>query len=81
MRKLLLIVLLGLALGALFGQLMVSMPGYWLVRIGDTSYQTSFWFGLILLLAVFLVLHFALRVLMRLGHPVSRLKVWNRRTR
>ncbi|MDX5378379.1 MAG: tetratricopeptide repeat protein [Halomonas sp.] len=81
MRKLLLIVLLGLALGALFGQLMVSLPGYWLVRVGDTSYQTSFWFGLVLLLAVFLVLHFALRVLMRLRHPVSRLKVWNRRTR
>ena len=81
MRKLLLIVLLGLALGALFGQLMVSMPGYWLVRIGDTSYQTSFWFGLILLLALFLVLHFALRVLMRLRHPVSRFKVWNQRTR
>ena len=81
MRKLLLIVLLGLALGALFGQLMVSLPGYWLVRVGDTSYQTSFWFGLVLLLALFLVLHFALRLLTRMRHPVSRLKVWNRRTR
>jgi HemY protein len=81
MRKLLLIVLFGLALGALLGQLMVSVPGYWLVRVGDTSYQTSFWFGLVLLLAVFLILHFVLRVLMRMSHPVSRLKVWNRRTR
>ncbi|MBA2779756.1 heme biosynthesis HemY N-terminal domain-containing protein [Billgrantia kenyensis] len=81
MRKLLLIVLFGLALGALLGQLMVSVPGYWLVRVGDTSYQTSFWFGLVLLLAVFLILHFVLRVLMRMSYPVSRLKVWNRRTR
>ncbi|MDR5903713.1 heme biosynthesis HemY N-terminal domain-containing protein [Franzmannia qiaohouensis] len=81
MRKLILIVVLGLALGALFGQLMVSVPGYWLVRVGDTSLQTSFWFGLILLLAAFLVLHFALRVLSRLRHPVSRLKLWNSRTR
>ena len=81
MRKLLLIVLFGLALGALLGQLMVSVPGYWLVRVGDTSYQTSFWFGLVLLLAAFLVLHFVLRLLMRMSHPVSRLKVWNRRTR
>ncbi|MCG6656545.1 tetratricopeptide repeat protein [Halomonas campisalis] len=81
MRKLLLIVVLGLALGAFFGQLMVSVPGYWLVRVGETSYQTSFWFGLVLLLAAFLVLHFALRVLMRLNRPVSRLKVWNSRTR
>ncbi|MCA1770016.1 MAG: tetratricopeptide repeat protein [Halomonas sp.] len=81
MRKLILIVVLGLALGALFGQLMMSVPGYWLVRVGDTSYQTSFWFGLVILLAGFLVLHFALRVLMRLTHPVSRFKVWNSRTR
>ncbi|WP_240618227.1 heme biosynthesis HemY N-terminal domain-containing protein [Halomonas heilongjiangensis] len=81
MRKLILIVVLGLALGALFGQLMMSVPGYWLVRVGDTSFQTSFWFGLILLLAAFLVLHFGLRVLMRLSRPMSRFKVWNSRTR
>ncbi|PMR71981.1 heme biosynthesis HemY N-terminal domain-containing protein [Billgrantia endophytica] len=81
MRKLLLIVLLGLALGALFGQLMVSVPGYWLVRVGDTSFQTSFWFGLILLLAAFLALHFTLRILTRMSYPISRLKVWNSRTR
>ncbi|HET8790160.1 MAG TPA: heme biosynthesis HemY N-terminal domain-containing protein [Modicisalibacter sp.] len=81
MRKLILIVVFGLAVGALFGQLMQSLPGYWLVRVGDTSYQTSFWFGLILLLALFMVVHFALRVLLRLRRPVSRLKVWNSRTR
>src|SRR6056297_2408993 len=81
MRKLILIVVLGLALGALFGQLMMSVPGYWLVRVGDTSVQTSFWFGLVLLLAVFIVLHFGLRLLMRLTRPVSRFKVWNSRAR
>lgn len=81
MRKFILIVVLGLAVGALFGQLMQSLPGYWLVRVGDTSYQTSFWFGLILLLALFMVVHFALRLLFRLRRPVSRLKVWSSRTR
>ncbi|WP_043530924.1 heme biosynthesis HemY N-terminal domain-containing protein [Litchfieldella xinjiangensis] len=81
MRKLILLIVFGLAIGALFGQLMHSVPGYWLVRVGDTSFQTSFWFGLILLLAAFLILHFVLRVLTRLRHPVSRLKVWNSRTR
>lgn len=81
MRKLILIVVLGLALGALFGQLMMSVPGYWLVRVGDTSFQTSFWFGLVILLAGFLVLHFALRLLVRLVHPVSNFKVWNGRAR
>ncbi|MBZ9566689.1 heme biosynthesis HemY N-terminal domain-containing protein [Modicisalibacter tunisiensis] len=81
MRKLILVVVFGLAIGALFGQLMQSVPGYWLVRVGDTSFQTSFWFGLVLLFAVFVVLHFVLRLLMRLRRPVSRLKVWNTRTR
>lgn len=81
MRKLILIIVLGLAIGALFGQLMMSVPGYWLVRVGDTSFQTSFWFGLVLLLAAFIVLHFVLRLLMRLSSPVSRYKVWNSRTR
>ncbi|MBF8223400.1 MULTISPECIES: heme biosynthesis HemY N-terminal domain-containing protein [Halomonadaceae] len=81
MRKLILLIVVGLALGALFGQLMQSFPGYWLIRVGDTSVQTSFWFGLVLLLVAFLVLHFALRILVRLRRPVSRLKLWNSRTR
>lgn len=81
MRKLILIIVFGLAIGALFGQMMMSVPGYWLVRVGDTSYQTSFWFGLVLLLAVFVVLHFALRLLSRLINPVSRFKTWNSRSR
>ncbi|PSJ19175.1 heme biosynthesis protein HemY, partial [Halomonas sp. ND22Bw] len=41
MRKLILLIVVGLALGALFGQLMMSVPAYCLVRVGDTSYQTS----------------------------------------
>ncbi|WP_148252515.1 heme biosynthesis HemY N-terminal domain-containing protein [Aidingimonas lacisalsi] len=81
MRKLILLIVLGLAVGALFGQLMQVLPGYWLIRVGDTSVQTSFWFGLVLLLVVFLVLHFALRVLARLRRPVSRFKLWNTRAR
>ncbi|HSH49514.1 MAG TPA: heme biosynthesis HemY N-terminal domain-containing protein [Halomonas sp.] len=81
MRKLILIIVFGLAIGALFGQLMMSVPGYWLVRVGDTSYQTSFWFGLVLLLAAFVIIHFGLRVLARLTRPVTRFKVWNSRSR
>ena len=81
MRKLILLIVFGLAVGALFGQLMQSLPGYWFIRVGDTSIQTSFWFGCVLLLAAFLILHFLLRALTRLRRPVSRLKVWNSRTR
>ncbi|WP_458526663.1 heme biosynthesis HemY N-terminal domain-containing protein [Onishia taeanensis] len=81
MRKLILLIVLGLAVGALFGQLMQSLPGYWLVRVGDTSVQTSFWFGLVLLLGAFLVLHFVLRLLLRMRRPVSRLKLWSTRNR
>ncbi|MBN8412947.1 tetratricopeptide repeat protein [Halomonas denitrificans] len=81
MRKLILLIVVGLAVGALFGQLMMSVPGYWLVRVGDTSFQTSFWFGLVILLALFIIVHFALRVLVRMSRPVSRFKVWNSRAR
>lgn len=81
MRKFVLFIIVGLAVGALLGQLMLSTPGYWLIRVGDTSVQTSFWFGLLILIALFLVFHFLLRVLMRLRRPISRLKIWNSRTR
>ncbi|WP_106476524.1 heme biosynthesis HemY N-terminal domain-containing protein [Phytohalomonas tamaricis] len=81
MRKFILFIIVGLAVGALLGQLMLSTPGYWLVRVGDTSIQTSFWLGLLILIALFLVMHFLLRVLMRMRRPISRLKIWNSRTR
>ncbi|WNL39094.1 heme biosynthesis HemY N-terminal domain-containing protein [Halomonas sp. PAMB 3232] len=81
MRKLLLLIVAGLAVGALFGHLMMSVPGYWLIRVGDTSVQTSFWFGLLLLLAAFIVVHFALRLLSGIVRPVGRYRTWNARAR
>ena len=79
MRKLILLIVAGLAVGALFGHLMMSVPGYWLIRVGDTSVQTSFWFGLVLLLGAFIVLHFALRLLTGIIRPVGRFRTWNSR--
>ncbi|HAV46227.1 MAG TPA: heme biosynthesis protein HemY, partial [Halomonas sp.] len=76
MRKLILLIVAGLAVGALFGHLMMSVPGYWLIRVGDTSVQTSFWFGLVLLLGAFIVLHFALRLLTGIIRPVGRFRTW-----
>lgn len=55
--------------------------GYWLIRVGDTSVQTSFWFGLVLLLGAFIVLHFALRLLSGIIRPVGRFRTWNSRAR
>lgn len=81
MRKLILLIVAGLAVGALFGHLMMSVPGYWLIRVGDTSVQTSFWFGLVLLLAAFLVVHFILRLLSGMIRPVGRFRTWNSRAR
>lgn len=81
MRKLILLIVAGLAVGALFGHLMMSVPGYWLIRVGDTSLQTSFWFGLVLLLAAFLVVHFVLRLLSGLIRPMGRFRTWNSRAR
>lgn len=81
MRKLILFVIIALAVGALLGQLMISTPGFILFRVGDTSVQTSFWFGLLALFAIFMALHFLLRLLWRLRHPVSSVRGWNRETR
>ncbi|MFN2408897.1 MAG: heme biosynthesis HemY N-terminal domain-containing protein, partial [Halomonas sp.] len=81
MRKLILLIVAGLAVGALFGHLMMSVPGYWLIRVGDTSVQTSFWFGLVLLLAAFIVVHFILRLLGGMIRPVGRFRTWNSRAR
>ncbi|MCL7928726.1 heme biosynthesis HemY N-terminal domain-containing protein [Halomonas llamarensis] len=81
MRKLVLLIIVGLAVGAFFGHLMMSVPGYWLIRVGDTSVQTSFWFGLVLLLGAFIVLHFALRLLGGIIRPVGRFRTWNSRAR
>jgi len=81
MRKLILLIVAGLAVGALFGHLMMSVPGYWLIRVGDTSVQTSFWFGLVLLLGAFIILHFALRLLSGIIRPVGRFRTWNSRAR
>lgn len=81
MRKLVLLIIAGLAVGALFGHLMMSVPGYWLVRVGDTSVQTSFWFGLVLLFGAFVALHFALRLLGGIIRPMGRFRSWNGRAR
>jgi len=81
MRKLVLLIVAGLAVGAFFGHLMMSVPGYWLIRVGDTSIQTSFWFGLVVLFAAFIVLHFALRLLTGIIRPVGRFRTWNSRGR
>ncbi|MFC0267665.1 heme biosynthesis HemY N-terminal domain-containing protein [Kushneria aurantia] len=81
MRKLILFIVVVLAVGALLGQLMITMPGYIMFRVGDTSVQTSFWFGLLLLFAIFLALHFVLRLLWRMRHPVEGLRGWTRRSR
>ncbi|MCM2973539.1 heme biosynthesis HemY N-terminal domain-containing protein [Larsenimonas suaedae] len=81
MRKLILFIVIGLAVGALFGQLMLSTPGYFLIRVGDTSIQTSFWLGLIVLFVLFWVLYALVRILSSLRRPVGRLKRWNNRTR
>lgn len=81
MRKLILFVVVALAIGALFGQLMISVPGYWLVRVGDTSLQTSFWFGLIIIFVAVLIIYFVLRLLWGMRHPFKRVRSWNSRTR
>lgn len=81
MRKLILGIVLALVVGTLVGQLMLSVPGYWLVRVGDVSFQTSFWFGIILLIALLLVINFVFGLLWRMRHPVASVCGWRLRSR
>lgn len=81
MRKLILGIIVALVVGTLVGQLMLSVPGYWLVRVGDISFQTSFWFGIILLVVLLLALNFVFGLLWRMRHPVASVRGWRRRTR
>jgi len=81
MRKLILFIVVVLAIGGLLGQLMLKVPGYWLIRVGDTSIQTSFWVGLVVLFVAFVVLYLIVRLLGKLRRPFYRTRMWTSRNR
>ncbi|BBG31164.1 heme biosynthesis protein HemY [Zymobacter palmae] len=82
MRKLILIIVGALIAGTLLGQLMLSVHGFWHIRAGHYDiYVRSFMGGLILLIVLFTLGLFLLRLLRGMRHPVRRMKQWRSRVR
>ena len=82
MRKLILIIVGALIAGTLLGQLMLSVHGFWYIRAGHYDiYIRSFMGGLILLVLLFALGLFLLRMLRGMRHPVQRMKQWRSRVR
>jgi HemY protein len=57
-----------LIFGGLFGTLMLTDPGYVLISWADFAFETSLWFGLLLVLAAW----FSIRLLVMLGRLTRR---------
>lgn len=55
MILLLVILLLAIVIGALFGELVTQDPGYVLLSYGDTALETSLWVALLLLVASYFI--------------------------
>ena len=82
MRKLILIIVGALIAGTLLGQLMLSVHGFWHIRAGHYDiYVRSFMGGLVLLIGLFVLALFLLRLLRGMRHPVRRMKQWRLRVR
>lgn len=82
MRKLILTIVGALIAGTLLGQLMLSVHGFWHIRAGHYDiYIRSFMGGLILLIILFTIGLFLLRLLRGMRHPLQRMKQWRSRVR
>src|SRR5262245_19593089 len=83
MRRILIYFVLALVVGGAIGTLMTRDPGYVLLTYAGTSLETSLWFALSMLIA----LYFLLRLIVRIGAGLVRggagLQSWqeNRRAR
>ena len=68
MRRLLIVTLVGLVIGAALINLVEQDPGYVFISLGDVTIETSFWFATVLWLVVWALLSAslaALRTLLR----------------
>lgn len=76
MRRLLLLLLTGLVLGALWVALLEQDAGYVMVRYGQTTLETSVWFALLLGVVAWFFLALLLRLLASVLGAQSRLAGW-----
>ncbi len=78
MKRLLLLLLAILFVGAWVGQKMIQDSGYTLLAYGDTTVEMSLWVFLTLLVTLFLSLHWAINLLNRSLQSGSRLRGWRK---
>ncbi|HEX7036580.1 MAG TPA: heme biosynthesis HemY N-terminal domain-containing protein [Pseudomonadales bacterium] len=81
MKFALLVLALALVLGGIVGVLVARDPGYVLVAYQNLALETSLWFALLVLVALYALLALAVFVVTRLLRGSGRLKGWNARRR
>ena len=83
MRRLLTFVVLAVVIGGAMGTLMSRDPGYVLITYADMSFETSLWFALLALIAIYFLLRLVIAVWTRLLRSGAGVANWrqDRRTR
>jgi HemY protein len=75
------LLVLVIALGGLVGALMARDPGYVLLAYEQTAIETSLWFALLVLVAVYVLIRVAVRLLAQAVRGRGNLQGWTRRRR
>ncbi len=75
----LLLLVVAVVLGGLIGTLVVRDPGYVLLSYGDMALETSLWFALALLAALYLTVRFLIWLVTRTTTSTGRFGNWLRR--
>lgn len=81
MKQVILVLLAALFVGGLIGALVARDPGYVLVSYSNVSVETSLWFGVFLLLLVYVLLRLGGYLWSRFVLSGSGLAQWNRQRR
>ncbi len=81
MKRLFLLLLAVLAIGAWVGEKMVQDPGYVLLSYNETTVETSLWVLLVVLFVAFLLSHWAVNLFFKARFPTTQLKEWRVRRR
>lgn len=79
MKKLFIVFLVVLAVGAWVGQKMVQDPGYVLLSYNHTTIETSLWVLLVVATLGFFLAHWLLNLLTNYMVPVKRMRDWQER--
>jgi len=78
MKRIFLLLLALLFVGAWAGQKMLQDSGYTLIAYGQTTIEMSIWVFLALLITTFLLLHWGINLLNRSLKSGTRFRIWNR---